>query len=364
MSTVHRTSGSNSAAASALSTHSTLEPEFSLHATEELETNLYREKASTHWSKMCASCIVISVFVIAAVGVTNFNNKLKRHSNEFHPLPLEGPFGRPETMEPPTPQTPEQNTTKSQSTVRSPTTVAEATEAFTEPPENYDAPWVADEPGSAAECNSSQCHRLRDWFENTVAAQADPCRERNIFVCDGSIPFAASEAASPKVGSRKQRPPSSYPAPAVDNAAAIKAGNPLPAKHLAELADSCTHYAANPREGVDDVLAFLSHMNLDLRRMKKDTTKHPVAQMMELSLEYGIDALVAFSREYDVTGNVSTCFSLQIRLNQEVEQFFSVLQSLEEDATEEFYSLVLKRYALVNDTGLAEELLEEDEDSE
>ncbi|KAK8759350.1 hypothetical protein V5799_003018 [Amblyomma americanum] len=97
--------------------------------------------------------------------------------------------------------------------------------------------------------------------------------------------------------------------------------------------------------------------------MKEDTTNHPVAQMMELSLEYGIDALVAFSREYDVTGNVSTCFSLQIRLNQEVEQFFSVLQSLEEDATEELYSLVLTRYALVNDTGLTEELLEADEDS-
>ncbi|KAL1480412.1 hypothetical protein MTO96_051045, partial [Rhipicephalus appendiculatus] len=32
-----------------------------------------------------------------------------------------------------------------------------------------------------------QCGKLKKWFEEAVVSQADPCRERNTFVCNASL---------------------------------------------------------------------------------------------------------------------------------------------------------------------------------
>ncbi|XP_077490887.1 uncharacterized protein LOC144101619 [Amblyomma americanum] len=42
---------------------------------------------------------------------------------------------------------------------------------------------------SPAECSTVFCRKLKDWFNKTVAVQADPCQERNTFVCDPSVAF-------------------------------------------------------------------------------------------------------------------------------------------------------------------------------
>ncbi|XP_077490888.1 uncharacterized protein LOC144101620 [Amblyomma americanum] len=106
----------------------------------------------------------------------------------------------------------------------------------------------------------------------------------------------------------------------------------------------------------------MSHFKLDLHRMTDDPKEDPLDRMIELSLDYGLDSPVSFSRKYNVTGEASAPFAFEITLNAEVKEFLSALQSLDEEDIEDFYQLLLSRYALLNDSDVAKHLMDADDE--
>ncbi|XP_075559862.1 uncharacterized protein LOC142591420 [Dermacentor variabilis] len=131
---------------------------------------------------------------------------------------------------------------------------------------------------------------------------------------------------------------------------------------LSYISEACLRYAWNPEEGVEDILAFLSHIKLDLRNITEDTTEDPLERMIELSFEHGLDVLVSFSLDYNVTGDIYHAFVVQINASSELEEFFSSLGCLNEEAVDDFYQLLLRRYALVEDSEILQHLQEADAD--
>lgn len=129
-----------------------------------------------------------------------------------------------------------------------------------------------------------------------------------------------------------------------------------------ELFQSCLGYALLPQDGVDDVLLFLSHFNLELLNMTEDIAEHPLTRMMQLSLDYGVDVPVSFTRKYNVPGEGAHAFVFQINLNQELNEFFHGLVGLGEAEVMDFYKHTLSQYALLDDTSIAEELVNADDE--
>ncbi|XP_065312360.2 uncharacterized protein [Dermacentor albipictus] len=213
--------------------------------------------------------------------------------------------------------------------------------------ETYAAPRLATTEGGEAKCNTPLCRHMKDWFDVTVGSQADPCKERNTFVCHTSVAFPSFDLSPPK-GNRP------------DDASFGKKRTTSDADGL-ELMKSCLEYAWNPADGVQDVLSFLQHFNLDLRRMADDPAEEPLHRMMQLSFDYGVGAPVSFSRKYDVTAEAPAPFALEITLNPEVKEFASALQSLEEDDVDDLYQFLLAHYALVDDANVTEQLMDADE---
>ncbi|XP_075557501.1 uncharacterized protein LOC142589811 [Dermacentor variabilis] len=125
---------------------------------------------------------------------------------------------------------------------------------------------------------------------------------------------------------------------------------------------SCAGYSRNPNEGVLDVLSFLSRFNLDLRHMADDPSEDPLQRMVELSLGYGVDAPVAFSRKYDVIGDPSAPFVVDITLNPEVNEFITASRTMGEDDIEEFYRSFLHQYALIKNNTITEQLMDSDDE--
>ncbi|KAL1480415.1 hypothetical protein MTO96_051048, partial [Rhipicephalus appendiculatus] len=128
------------------------------------------------------------------------------------------------------------------------------------------------------------------------------------------------------------------------------------------LFQSCVQYATVPEDGVDDVLLLLSNFNLELLNMTEDSAEHPLTRMMQLSLDYGIEVPVSFTREYDVSVEGPQAFVLQINVSQEINEFFHALIGLGEVEVVRFYGHVLSQYALLDDTSIAEELLNADDE--
>ncbi|KAH7950305.1 hypothetical protein HPB49_022123 [Dermacentor silvarum] len=129
-----------------------------------------------------------------------------------------------------------------------------------------------------------------------------------------------------------------------------------------ELMKSCVEYSRNPNEGVRDVLSFLSRFNLDLRHMADDPSEDPLQRMMELSFEYGVDAPVSFSRKYDVIGDPSAPFVVDITLNPEVNEFITSSRAMGQDDIEKFYRSFLHQYALVENNTITEQLVDSDDE--
>ncbi|KAH7943026.1 hypothetical protein HPB52_004009 [Rhipicephalus sanguineus] len=204
------------------------------------------------------------------------------------------------------------------------------------------------------ECNNSLCRQLKDWFVNTVGRQADPCRKENTFVCDSSVTFPSFPANDTKHSADKNESSD-------DSANEHYKYGPIGADGD-QLMKSCAEYARNPEEGVQDVLSFLSRFNLDIRHMVDDPTEDPLKRMMELSLEYGVDAPVAFSRKYDVIGEASAPFVIDVILNHEMNEFVAASRTMGEEDIEGFYQTFLRRYALVENTTIKEQLMDSDDE--
>ncbi|KAH6936351.1 hypothetical protein HPB50_016332 [Hyalomma asiaticum] len=218
----------------------------------------------------------------------------------------------------------------------------------------YAAPHTAATEGGEVECNTSLCRHMKDWFDATVGSQADPCKERNTFVCHASVTFPSfdSHAATHVAGTGEHE---------IEDAS-IRQKRGTGAADRQELMKSCLDYAWNPAEGVQDVLSFLQHFNLDLRRMEDDPTEDPLRRMMQLSFDYGVDTPVSFSRKYDVIAEAPAPFTMQITLNPEVAEFVNTLHSLEEDDIDDFYQFFLAHYALVDDPNVTQQLIDADEE--
>ncbi|XP_049523127.1 uncharacterized protein LOC125945423 [Dermacentor silvarum] len=188
-----------------------------------------------------------------------------------------------------------------------------------------------------------------------LAARRTHAKERNTFVCHASVAF-------PSFDSSPSKPLANIERNGTD-------GTTFGEKHRSsetdglELMKSCLEYAWNPADGVHDVLSFLQHFNLDLRRMSEDPLEDPLQRMMQLSFDYGVDAPVSFSRKYDVTAGAPAPFTVEITLNPEVKEFANALHSLEEDDVDDFYQFLLAHYALVDDANLAEQLMDADQKS-
>ncbi|KAK8772198.1 hypothetical protein V5799_024558, partial [Amblyomma americanum] len=209
---------------------------------------------------------------------------------------------------------------------------------------------------SRVECATLLCKNLKDWLHKTVARQADPCKERNTFVCDPSVSFAG------------------FSTPFAKRTVLAKAfgGDDITKKQQhtfsgedgeRRLLKSCLEYAESPDEGVEDIAAFMSHFQLDLRHMVDDPAEDPLDRMMELSLDYGIDSPVSFSRKYNVTGEASAPFVFEITLNPEVKEFLNGVESLDDEEVEDLYDLLLARYALLNDSDVTKQLVDADDDN-
>ncbi|XP_072140227.1 uncharacterized protein [Dermacentor andersoni] len=172
--------------------------------------------------------------------------------------------------------------------------------------ETYAAPRLATTEGGEAKCNTPLCRHMKDWFDATVGSQADPCKERNTFVCHASVAFPSFDLSPPK------------PVATIDGNSGNRAGDATFREKRTtseadglELMKSCLEYAWNPADGVQDVLSFLQLFNLDLRRMADDPAEDPLHRMMQLSFDYGVGVPVSFSRKYDVTAEAPALFAVE-----------------------------------------------------
>ncbi|KAH7949425.1 hypothetical protein HPB49_009600 [Dermacentor silvarum] len=213
---------------------------------------------------------------------------------------------------------------------------------------------------ASSECNTSVCRTLQQWFVSTVVSQADPCRKKNRFVCDASLSLPPFEPSIEKVPAVTGKLTSTEGTEAVANAMAVKSQSKKQPQDSNELFQSCFRYSMLRKEGVEDVLLFLSNFNLDFRHMVEDSNEHPLTRMMELSFDYGIDVPVSFTRMHNIAGDGPQAFVLQVNINQEVNEFFVALDGLDETEVKEFYELCLSHYALLNHTSFAEELIDAD----
>ncbi|XP_049523871.1 uncharacterized protein LOC125945680 [Dermacentor silvarum] len=318
--------------------------------------------------------------------VTGWNKKMTSDAKSFRGARQRGPFGLPGTAPPKDEELtteevvqrplPRRATEAPEDEVR-PTerphvdTITPAVDAVTTEPvlatsaeqgdqqqeqgggEMQAAPRAAVTEGGEAACNTSLCRHMKDWFDATVGSQADPCKERNTFVCHASVAF-------PSFDSNPDKHVAIIEANRTDDPTDDGQKHATSEEDGQELMKSCLKYAFNPAKGVQDVLSFLQHFNLDLRRMTDDLAEDPLQRMMQLSLEYGVDAPVSFSRKYDVTGEASAAFALEITLNPEVKEFVNALHSLEEDDVDDFYQFLLTHYALVDDANVTEQLMDAD----
>ncbi|KAH7950079.1 hypothetical protein HPB49_019437 [Dermacentor silvarum] len=189
---------------------------------------------------------------------------------------------------------------------------------------------------ASSECNTSVCRTLQQWFVSTVVSQADPCRKKNRFVCDASKSLPPFEPSIEKVPAVTGKLTSTEGTEAVANAMAVKSQSKKQPQDSNELFQSCFRYSMLRKEGVEDVLLFLSNFNLDFRKMVEDSKEHPLTRMMELSLDYGVDVPVSFTRMHNIA------------------------DGLDETEVKEFYELCLSHYALLNHTSFAEELIDAD----
>ncbi|KAH7931519.1 hypothetical protein HPB51_029824 [Rhipicephalus microplus] len=193
---------------------------------------------------------------------------------------------------------------------------------------------------------------MKDWFDERSVARRTRARS-------GTPSCAASPWPSPGFDFHVSKPTAATGENATKEATV---GVKRSVEDGQELINSCLEYARKPAEGVQDVLTFLQHFNLDLRRMKDDPSEDPLQRMMQLSLDYGIDAPVSFSLNYDVTAEGPAPFSLVITLNPEVREFVSARHSLEEDEVDDFYQYLLAHYALVDDENVTAQLADTDDE--
>ncbi|XP_075559790.1 uncharacterized protein LOC142591351 [Dermacentor variabilis] len=346
----------------------------------------YQVKARRHWKEIFASFILLACFLMVLMFIAGWNKNMTSDVKSFRGPRQRGPFGLPKTAS----AEDEELTTEEvgqRPLARSATEAPQddvqprvrthvgmmtpAVDAVTEPAlgtsaeqgdqhqeqgggQMYAAPRAAVTDGGEAACNTSLCRHMKDWFDATVGSQADPCKEWNTFVCQASVAFPSFDSSPAKHVATTEENRTDDPTVAQKHATSEADGQ--------ELMMSCLKYARNLAEGVQDVLSFLEQFNLDLRRMVDDPTDDPVQRMMQLSLEYGVDTPVSFSRKYDVTAEASAPFTVQITLNPEVNEFVNALHSLEEDDADDFYQFLLAHYALVDDANVTEQLMDADEE--
>ncbi|KAL3214564.1 hypothetical protein MRX96_034838 [Rhipicephalus microplus] len=242
-----------------------------------------------------------------------------------------------------------------------PTTMAtDRTERYTG---EYFAPAVIAEEGTSAVCKTSACLSLRQWFVETVMSQADPCRKKNRFTCEASLNLPTFHELTEEVSTEAGNLSSIEEVKPVAGHSANKAQDKMRrTESRNELFQSCVQYAVVSEEGVDDVLLLLSNFNLELLNMTEDSAEHPLARMMQLSLDYGIEVPVSFARKYNVSGEGAHAFELQIDVSREINDFFHALIGLGEADVMAFYEHVLSLYALLDDTSIAEELVNADDE--
>lgn len=347
----------------------------------------YQIKARRHWKEVFASFILLACFVMVLVFVTGWNKRMTADPKAYRGSRQRGPFGLPETAPPQNEELTTEEviqrplarraTEPPQDVVRhrpmahdgmirpvvddvtdepAPTTSAEEAD---QPAQgggggDYAAPRAVATEGGNVECNTSLCRHMKDWFDATVGSQADACKERNTFLCHESVAFPNFDSIVVKPVAATEANGTEEATVGVRRATSEADGQ--------ELMNSCIEYAWNPGEGVQDVLSFLQHFNLDLRRMKDDPTEDPLQRMLQLSLDYGVDAPVSFSLKYDVTAEAPGPFTVEITLNPEVREFVNALHSLEEDEVDDFYQYLLAHYALVDDANVTEQLMDADEE--
>ncbi|XP_077547978.1 uncharacterized protein LOC144160615 [Haemaphysalis longicornis] len=330
----------------------------------------YQDSIRRNWKEVMASVVVIACFIMVIIFVTGWNKTVTGRGKQFKADPQRGPYGLPPGRKPDLPKaTTKGEDAKGRAAVEptplanislqppdsAETTGALGTDDRTDVTQGnvYMAPEVLAAASDAAStrCTAPTCHTLKEWFVKLVEDQADPCEERHTFVCDASTAF-------PQFRGHPTKGMVSQGGDGDRNAAFMKAS--VGGEGAGNLTRLCVQYARDPAAGVQDILSFLSHFNLDLRRIEDDAKEDPVSRMMELSLEYGVDWPVSFTRKYDATGKASGPFLLQIDLNPEVDEFLGALERMNPESVKAFYELCLSHYALLNDTVMTELLLKAD----
>ncbi|XP_077489155.1 uncharacterized protein LOC144099981 [Amblyomma americanum] len=335
----------------------------------------YQAKARRHWKEIFASFVLIACCVMVVTFIIGWNRKLGSGKKPFRGSRQRGTFGLPDPTQAQNPENTEEQDVYRPVQQAAPQTVvtkhrkaaltANDVQPTTAAKHQPDAPasqdiktskvTVSALTDSRVECATLLCKNLKDWLHKTVARQADPCKERNTFVCDPSVSFAG------------------FSTPFAKRTVLAKAfgGDDITKKQQhtfsgedgeRRLLKSCLEYAESPDEGVEDIAAFMSHFQLDLRHMVDDPAEDPLDRMMELSLDYGIDSPVSFSRKYNVTGEASAPFVFEITLNPEVKEFLNGVESLDDEEVEDLYDLLLARYALLNDSDVTKQLIDADDD--
>ncbi|XP_065311478.1 uncharacterized protein [Dermacentor albipictus] len=342
-----------------------------------------RSRAATkfRWKQIYASLVVISCFIMAILVISAWNRRMAAHPKDSQPQRQEGPFGRFETVAPaaetsdadywlplaravgekPGGEAAPDAELKGQTTMYEALVPVVQQDEENSPTGSYDSPLVIGANGTM-ECDTPQCGKIKQWFEEAVVSQADPCRERNTFVCNASLMLPSWDATAGKKTLDELMMPASSFATTSGQGATNEYHSAKEKNGLSYISEACLRYAWNPEEGVEDVLAFLSHFKLDLRNIAEDTTEDPLGRMIELSFEYGLEVLVSFSLDYNVTSDIYNAFVVQINVSSELEEFFWSLGSLNEEAVDDFYQLLLRRYALVEDSEIVQHLQQADVD--
>ncbi|XP_065280239.1 uncharacterized protein [Dermacentor albipictus] len=320
------------------------------------------DRTRTQWHAVLLSFVLIACFLMVIIFLYYWNERMTGKSKEFRPQRLRGPFGRLETSGPNNEVTDERGKIIPQARAKVeplPTTITERTEKYTG---DYFAPRLGATETASAECNTSVCRVLRKWFVSTVVSQANPCRKRNRFICDNSMSLPHFGPSVNKVPAVNRKLASTEGTDAVAKAMAVKSQSKKQPQDSNQLLHLCFQYAMTQKDGVEDIQLFLSHFNLEFCNIVEDSKECPLTRMMELSLDYGVDVPVSFTRKHNVTGDGSQAFVLQINLNEEVNEFFMALDGLDETEVKEFYKLCLSQYALLHDTSFAEELIDADDE--
>ncbi|KAH6939416.1 hypothetical protein HPB50_017814 [Hyalomma asiaticum] len=199
-------------------------------------------------------------------------------------------------------------------------------------------------------CETAACNRQSKWLVSMISKQVNPCWETNAFVCDRTPLSRGSKLrvmqvrdGGTAVGNETVRisPHSKH----------LKQGASRTVPHWyyipqtdQELQRACDIYAASREESMESVRKFMAQFNLDLASMQDDGDEDPLDRVLEVSLLFGLGALVQIRRRYDLISDPAKPFKLEVAVVDADQELFSIWSNISAAKWKSYYTSCLGDY--------------------